>query len=182
SRIGCREILNPAEERRVAHVDRDEQHLIKREEDGDLQQDRPASGQRIDLLLFVEIEDLFLLALGVVLVKFLYALHLRLQLFHARHARVLLVGKRKERRFHEHCQYKNRDAEVVHDAVDEFHQLKQRPGDEVEPAPVDHLVKLQNVKGALIAVDQRRLLGAGIEMRIDAFAGARRNNEGAEQI
>jgi hypothetical protein len=45
-RVGRREVLDPAEERRVPHLDGDEQHLVEREEDRDLDQDRqqPASG------------------------------------------------------------------------------------------------------------------------------------------
>ena len=44
-RIGRREILDPAEERRVAHLDGDEQHLVEREEHRDLDQ-RPAGSPR----------------------------------------------------------------------------------------------------------------------------------------
>jgi hypothetical protein len=39
-RIRRRQILDPAEERRVPHLDGDEQHLVEREEHRDLDQDR----------------------------------------------------------------------------------------------------------------------------------------------
>ena len=40
---GADEVLDPAEERRVAHFDGDEQHLVEREEHRDLQQRREDS-------------------------------------------------------------------------------------------------------------------------------------------
>src|SRR6478736_5006495 len=46
---------DPAEERCVAHLDGDVDHLVEREEDRDLQCDRPATGDRIDLLFLVEL-------------------------------------------------------------------------------------------------------------------------------
>ena len=117
-RIGRRKILDPAEERRVAHVDGDEQHLVEREEHRDLQQDRQAAGERIDLLVLVELHHLLLLALLVVLVAFLDALHLRLQLLHLRHRLVLLVGEREEGGLHDQREDEDGDAEVADDAVD----------------------------------------------------------------
>src|SRR3546814_3136458 len=48
-RIGRGQILDPQRERLVAHLDRQHQHLVERVEDGDLEQDRQAAGQRLDL-------------------------------------------------------------------------------------------------------------------------------------
>ena len=75
-----------------------------------------------------------------------------------------------------------RDAEVLDDAVDELHQLEQRLGDEVEPAPVDHAVEVLNAECLFIAVDQRCLLGACIKMAFDTLARVRRDDERAAQI
>jgi hypothetical protein len=51
---------------RVPHLDGDEQHLVEREEDRDLDQDRPAARDRIDLLALVERHHLLLLLHPVV--------------------------------------------------------------------------------------------------------------------
>src|SRR3546814_4064478 len=61
-RIGRGQILDPQRERLVAHLDRQHQHLVERVEDGDLEQDRQAAGQRIDLLLLIELQHLLLQA------------------------------------------------------------------------------------------------------------------------
>src|SRR5918998_258947 len=53
-RVRSRQILDPAEERSVAHLDGDEEHLVEREEDGNLDEDRPAAGDRVHLLALVE--------------------------------------------------------------------------------------------------------------------------------
>ena len=49
-RIGGRQVVDPAEERRVPHLDGDEQHLVEREEHRDLDDDRQAARDRVDLL------------------------------------------------------------------------------------------------------------------------------------
>ena len=166
----------------MAHVDRYEQHLVEREKDRDLQKDRPASGERVDLFLLVEVERLFLLALRIVLVEFFDARHFRLQLLHLRHAGVLLVGNRIERGLHEHGQDQNGHAEVVHQPVDPLHQLEQRTRDEIEPAPVDHAVELLDAERLFVTVDQRRLLRAGIKMTFDALARVGRYHERTAQV
>ena len=157
-RIGRRKVLDPAEERRVAHVDRDEQHLVEREEDRDLQQDRPAAGERIDLLRCDKGPSALAAASSCRPCSARACARIsRLQLLHLRHRSVLLAGEREERSLHEHRQDEDGDAEVVHDAVDEFHQMEERLRDEVEPAPVDQQVELQDAECALIAVQDLRL-------------------------
>ena len=58
---GAARSLDPAEERRMPHFDRDEQHLVEREEHRDLDQHRPATGDRVDLLLLVQLHQRLLL-------------------------------------------------------------------------------------------------------------------------
>ena len=65
--IGRGEIVDPAEERRLPHLDRAEQNLVEREEDGDLDQHRQTTRHRIDLLALVELHDLLLLLRLIVL-------------------------------------------------------------------------------------------------------------------
>ena len=95
-RIGRREVLDPAEERRVAHLDGDEEHLVEREEDRDLHRHRPAAGERIDLLLLVQLHQRLLLLDLVVLEALAELRHLRLHLLHRAHRLVGLVGEREE--------------------------------------------------------------------------------------
>src|SRR3546814_12571182 len=52
--IGRGEIVDPAVERRVTHLDGDEHHLVEREEHRDLDEDRQAAGERVGTLLLVE--------------------------------------------------------------------------------------------------------------------------------
>src|SRR5882672_8489943 len=65
-RVRCRQISNPAEERRMTHLDRDEQHFVKREKNRNLDKCRQASRDRVDLLLPVELHRRLLLLYLVV--------------------------------------------------------------------------------------------------------------------
>ena len=47
-RIGRGEVADPEHERLVAHLHREQQHLVERVEDRDLEQDRQAAGHRVD--------------------------------------------------------------------------------------------------------------------------------------
>src|SRR3546814_5365621 len=69
-----------------------------RVEDGDLEQDRQAAGQRIDLLLLIELQHLLLQAGLVFLVLVLKHLHLRLKRAHRRHGGELLLRDREHQR------------------------------------------------------------------------------------
>ncbi len=109
--------MDPAEERRVAHVDRDVEHFIECEEHRYLQKDRHTARNRVHLLLLVQVHEFLLLAHLVVFVALADLLHLRLQLFHLCHRGELLVGEREEGKSHEHGEDQNGDAEVVHDRI-----------------------------------------------------------------
>ena len=64
---GADKSLIHSDERLVAHFDADQQHLVERVEDRDLEQDRQAARRRIDLLVLVELQDFLLLPRLVVL-------------------------------------------------------------------------------------------------------------------
>ena len=181
-RIGRREILDPAEERRVPHLDGDEQHLVEREEHRDLDHDRQAAGDRIDLLLLVELHQRLLLLHLVVAVALADRHHLRLHRLHLRHRGVGLVGEREEHDLDEHGDDQDGDAEIADLVVDPVHRQEQRLGDEVEPAPVDQQVELVELELLVVAVDDADLLGAGEQARFGGAGRARRDRARGAQI
>ena len=71
--------------------------LVERHEERQLQEQREARGQRVDLVLLVEAHDLLLLALLVLLVALLDPLHLRRQPLERLHRADLLEGQRQDR-------------------------------------------------------------------------------------
>ena len=72
------------------------QHEVEREEDRNLRQQREAGRGRVDLILAVELHQLFLLALLVGLVLLLDLLHLRHVALHRLHRVDLPDGQRHE--------------------------------------------------------------------------------------
>ena len=152
-RVGRRQVLDPAVERRVPHLDRDEQHLVEREEHRHLDQDRQAAGQRIDLLLLVELHQRLLLLHLVVGVALADRGHLRLHRLHLRHRGVGLVGEREEDDLDEDGDQQDGDAEIADVVVDPVDRPEHRLGDEVEPAPVDQQIEAVEPKLLLVAVD-----------------------------
>ena len=164
-RVRRREVLDPAVERRVPHLDRDEQHLVEREEHRNLHQDRQAAGQRIDLLLLVELHQRLLLLHLVVAVALADRHHLRLHRLHLRHRGVGLVGEREEHELDEDGDQQDGDAEVADVVVDPVDRVEHRLGDEVEPAPVDQQLETVEAELLVVAVDHRGFLGAGEQPR-----------------
>ena len=90
------EVLDPAEEGRLAHLDVGQEDLVKREEDRNLDQDWQAAGKRIGAFFLVERHHFLVQALLVVAEAFAQLDHLGLQLLHLRHGYVGLVGEREE--------------------------------------------------------------------------------------
>jgi hypothetical protein len=66
------------------------QHRVHRDQDRELEQDRPTPRERVDAVLAVQLHDLFLLLLLVLLVLLLDLLHLRLDDLHVLHRANLL--------------------------------------------------------------------------------------------
>ena len=96
-RIGRREIVDPAEKRRMPHLDRHEQHLVERKEHRNLDHDRQAAGQRVGPDLLVHRHDFLLLARLVVGKALADLHHLRLQELHLAHRRIGFIGEREKR-------------------------------------------------------------------------------------
>ena len=71
-RIGGREIVNPADERRAAQLDRHRQQRIERQQHRHREQHRHAAARRVDALLPVQLHDLrlHLLPAGSVIFRF----------------------------------------------------------------------------------------------------------------
>ena len=181
-RIGRRQVVDPAEERRVPHLDGDEQHFIEREEHRDLDGDRQAAGQRIDLLFLVQRHQ-FLLLLGLVVgIARAQRGHLRLHRLHLGHRGVGLVGEREERRLDQHGDDQDRQAEIADQVVEIIDDDEQRLGDEVEPAPVDQEVEAVELELLLVGVDDGDFLGAGEEPRVGRAGRARRDGDAVEQV
>ena len=92
-RVARRQVLDPADERRLAHLDALEQHPVEREEERDLHQHRQAAGDRVDLLALVELHHRAGLALAIVLVALLHGLEARRDRAHLRHRAAARLGQ-----------------------------------------------------------------------------------------
>ncbi len=112
-RVGCGQILEPAEERRVAQFDGDEDHLVEREEDRDLDQDGQAARGGVDLLILVKLHHFLLQLLLVVAGPFLERLKFRLQFLHLGHADIGFIGQRQDEEFEEEGQADDGEAHVA---------------------------------------------------------------------
>ncbi len=183
-RIRRRQILDPAEERRVPHFDGDEQHLVEREEHRNLHHDGKATGDRVDLLLLVDLHHLLLLLHLVVGIALLQRGQLRLHRFHLRHRRVGLVGEREEEELHQHRHQQDGDAEIAEQVEEEVERQEHRLGDEIEPAPVDQQIEMVEPQFLVVAAeaadreieaDDAGFLGAGEQPGVDAAGAAGRN-------
>ena len=140
------QILDPQNERLVAHFDADQQRLVERVEHRDLEQDRKAARGRVDLLGLVELQDLLLLALLVVLEPLLQCLHLRLDLAHRRHRLELLLRDREHDRAHDQCQADDRHPEIAQRVEQPQQQAENRDHEPIEPTPVDGPRELWNAR------------------------------------
>ena len=116
--------MNPAEKRRLAHLDGDGQHLVERIEDRDLHQHGQAAHQRIDLLPLIQRHGL-LLQLGLVLLELLFQLldH-GLDLLHLAHRLEALVGEREEDQPDHHGQRQDGHADRAQVVVEEFQEIE----------------------------------------------------------
>ena len=141
--IARRQVLDPAHERRLAHLHALEQHPVEREEERDLYQHRQAAGDRVDLLALVELHHRPRLALAVVLVALLNSLQPRRDCLHLRH----------------------RAAARLRELVE--HQLDQERDDDDRPAPVaDVLVDLREQPEQRLRQDrQHAVVGSELEPR-----------------
>ena len=170
--------MDPAEERRLPEIDREQEHLVEREENRNLDRDRQTAGDRVDLLALEQGHLLLLLLHLVVGIKLLKLFDLRLQRLHLRHRHVGLVGERKERELHQHRHDQDRDAEIADEVVDRLEQPEHRAGQEIEPAPVDHQAELLDARIDLVAFENPVHFRAGEHEGLRVGAGAGRDGLG----
>ena len=153
----------------MAHFDGDINDLIERKEYGNLQQYRPTTRNRVDFLGLVQLHHRLLLLLLVVGVFFLDLHHFRLRRLHMRHGHVGFIGKREENHLDDNRCCQNGEAEVSEEAEKPVHHIKHRFGDEIEPTPVDHQIKLADFAILLIGVDFTDFLGTRKKQALNGF-------------
>ena len=170
-RVGRRQVVDPADPRRVAQLDRGEQHPVEREEHRDLHEDRQAAAERIDLLdcLYISI----ILACSCCLSSAYCAcsafsfgrddLHLR----HRARARVV---QRIERALDDDGHRDDRPAPVADDAVQPLEQPEERRRDHGEDAVVDDAIEALGERGEHVLV-----LRADVERNVDVACRAGRD-------
>ena len=120
--IGRREIVDPADPRRMPQLDRGKQHPVQRDEHRNLDQDRETATERIDFLGLVHFHHLDLKLLLVVRVLRLQGLELGRDHFHLRHRTRAGVIERIEHALDDDGQQHDRPTPVVHQAVQPLQQ------------------------------------------------------------
>src|SRR5258706_5768122 len=161
----------------MAHLDRHEQHFIKRKEHRDLDEDRQTPSHGVHLLLLVKLHQSLLLPRLVVLEALLKLLHLRLQLLHLAHGLVGLVGKGEKEKLHENGRKQDRNTEIADEVIEEVHQVEHRLGDEKEPSPIDELVETVDAIFRLAILKEFYFLGSGEQFVCNGFLLARRDSD-----
>ena len=162
-----REVLYPAEPRRVAQFDGFDQHPVEGDEEGDLQQHRQAAAGRVHFFVFVEFHHRHAGGLAVVAVALFDALHFRAEAAHFRHGFVGPGGGGEEQQFDEQGGDDDGPAPVVDDAVDEVDDVEHRLADHEEEAVIDGFVKVRG-DGFQVVLDFR----ADVDFAGEAGAGA----------
>ncbi len=160
-RILRRKILDPAEERRVAHLDGDEHHLVKGEEDRNLDHDRQTARGRVGAFLLVKRHHLLIEALLVVAEALAQLQHFGLKLPHLGHGAVRLVGEREEHQLDAHGEDQDPNAEVADHLRQVTQGIEQRLGQEIEPAEIDGQVEVNDPQIVPVIVEHFHHLGAG---------------------
>src|SRR6516164_4911003 len=160
----------------MAHLDGYEQHLVQREEDRDLDDDRQAAGQRICTDTLVERHHLLLLAglvVGKTLAKFL---DLGLQELHLAHRVVGFVGEREEQQLDTQGEQQDRQAKITENLVEELERQKDWLRQEVEPAEIDSVIEERN-PGILVGVEEINFFSSGKETggRLGSTVGRNRD-------
>ena len=156
-RIGRREIVDPAVERRVPHLDRDIERLVEREEHRNLDDDRQAARHRVGADALVERHHLLVEALLVVAEALAQLRHLGLKLLHLAHRAVGFVGEREEDELDDHRQQHDREAEIADQVIEEVERQEDRLGQEIEPAEIDGAVEARHARLRLVLVEEMPL-------------------------
>ena len=145
--------MNPAEEGSMAHLDRDKEHLVEREEDRNLQQNRQTARDRINPMLLVEPKHLLLQGFFVVFVAFAQDDHLGLQCFHLADRDIGFVGQRQEEKLDHDGERENGEPEVAEQARKVGDRVVNGLCDEVEPAEVYGEVEACNIVFLRVAIE-----------------------------
>ena len=103
-RVRCRKVGQPTKERRVTQLQSDENHLVERKENRNLNQDRQTACRRIDLLILVQLHHFALHQLFIGARAFFQSLHFGLQFLHSRHRDVRFVRQRQHEKFQHESQ------------------------------------------------------------------------------
>ena len=133
--------MNPANPRRIAHLDAGQQHPIQGNEHRDLNHDREAAAHGVDLFLAVDPHHLLLHFLRIVFQAFTHFHDLGVDGFHFGHAGIGLGIEPVERNFDQQHQGDDGPTPVVEHAVQLVQQPIQRLGQHGQPAVVLHQVK-----------------------------------------
>src|SRR5471030_47312 len=142
--------MDPQGERRVAQFNGARQHVIQRQEDWHLDNQRQTTSQRVHFLSFIQRHHLLAHALFVITNTFTHRGQFRLQHTHFGHRRVLSAGQW----VHDTADNKGDDddgeAPVTDEAVDKLQQFEQRLRDEPQPAVVYGQVKVWRDSGHFV--------------------------------
>ena len=174
-RIRRRQVVDPAIERRMAHLDGDEQHFVEREEHRNCEQHRQAARHRVHLLALVQLHHLLLL-LGADRRRsapcsasisgwtfFIFAMDFAERLARGRATSLDHDGEAEEWR-DQNCRAACRTVQ----------HPEERLGDESEPAPIDREVEARNAERVFVVLQRVDDLGPGEEMMSDMHARRRR--------
>ena len=149
----------------MAQFQRDEDHLVEREEDWDLQKDRQAARGRVNLFLLVQLHHLLLNLLAVIASALLDLLHFGLKLFHLRHRDVGFISQREQDCLDDDGQADDRPAHVTDQCIQPVQNRKDRLGQEEEPPPIDRVDEFVDAHVLFVGADGFPFLGTRKEMR-----------------
>ncbi len=152
--------MDPAEERRMPHLDRHEQHFIEREKHGHLDNHGQAAGNGIHFLALVKLHHLLLLAQAVFGEARAQAFDFRLKLLHPAHRFVGRIRKREEDELDHNGEQQDRHAEIADEIVQMVEQPEHRPREEPEPAPIDGEIETLDAELVLIILQRLHHFGA----------------------
>ena len=160
-RVLGREVMQPADERRVAHFDGHRQDLVEGQEDRELHQDGQAAGHRVDLLPLHQGHGLLLRLDRIVLVASLDLVHRLLELLHPGHGLGALLGQREDQQAHADGHRQDGQAEVAQMAEEELQRHEERFGQEAQNPPVHGVLEHRDAEFLLVALQGLDHLGAG---------------------
>ena len=119
------------------------QHVVQRQEDWHLDDQREAAAQRVNLLSFVQGHHFLALTLFVIAQTLTHSLNLRLQHTHLRHGGVLRFSQRVHDATNDKGDNDDGEAPVTQEAMDPLQQFKQRLRNEPQPAVIHGQIQVR---------------------------------------